>query len=70
MDVLTPIVTGALLAVFTAILGVLGKSQFDSLRSEIAALRHDVAEVRSEMAIMRSDLTHVALAVGARPQTG
>lgn len=76
MDVLTPVITGALLAVFTTVLALLGKSQFDSLRAEINLLRSevraDIAELRSEMAAMRSDLTHVALAVGARPkpQTG
>lgn len=32
------------------------------------ATKEDVAEVRSETAIMRSDLTHVALAVGAKPR--
>ena len=61
MDVLTPVITGALLAVFTVVLTVLGKSQFDALRREIS-------ELRSEVAVMRSDLTHVALAVGARPR--
>lgn len=76
MDVLTPVVTGALLTVFTVVLTILGKSQFDTLRADIATfrseVRSDLAEIRSEMAVMRSDLTHVALAVGTppRPQTG
>lgn len=84
MDVLTPVITGGLLAVFTLVLTVLGKSQFDALCADIAALRSDmgvlrsdmgvlrdeIAAIRSEMAVMRSDLTHVALAVGAKPQTG
>jgi len=41
------------------------------LRSDIASfrteMRTDIGELRSEQAQMRSDLTHVALAVGARP---
>ncbi len=83
MDILTPIVTGAMLTVFTVVLTLLGKAQFDVLRAEMdvvrsdlatfrSEVRADIAELRSELAVMRSDLTHVALAVGARPrpQTG
>lgn len=35
-------------------------------RHDIAQLREEMALLRSEQAVMRSDLTHVALAVGAR----
>ena len=70
MDFATPLVTGAILAVFTVVLGWLGKGRFDRVDKEIRELRTEMREIRSEMAVMRSDLTHVALAVGARPQTG
>ena len=37
------------------------------LHEELGQVRSEMAAMRSEMAVMRSDLTHVALAVGARP---
>ena len=41
-------------------------------KDELSALRQEThsefAEMRKDFAIMRSDLTHVALAVGARPR--
>lgn len=70
-QILTTVATGALLAMFTAILAWLGKGRLDTierhLTSEIRSLRAEVGSIRSEVAVMRSDLTHVALAVGASP---
>lgn len=40
-------------------------SEFGVLRAE---LRQEFSDVRQEIAGLRSDLTHVALAVGARPR--
>jgi len=36
-------------------------------RHDIEQLHEEIVHLRSEQAVMRSDLTHVALAVGARP---
>lgn len=41
------------------------KDEFNALRQGVQS---DLAEMRKDFAIMRSDLTHVALAVGARPR--
>jgi hypothetical protein len=35
-------------------------------RHDIDQLREELSQLRSEQAVMRSDLTHIALAVGAR----
>ncbi|MGH2596884.1 MAG: hypothetical protein ACRDH7_13080 [Actinomycetota bacterium] len=43
------------------------KADIAGFRAEVKA---DLAELRGEQAQMRSDLTHVALAVGARPAQG
>lgn len=43
------------------------KSEIGELRTE---LKSELGELRTEFAQMRSDLTHVALAVGARPAQG
>ncbi len=69
---LTTVMTGALLALFGAIVARQGKGRFDRLESDITGLRSEMIAMRSELAGMRSDLTHVALAVGTRPrpQTG
>jgi hypothetical protein len=55
-NITTPIVTGALLALFTAIQAWINKGRFDRLENEIAALR--------------SDLLHVALAGSRRRDDG
>jgi hypothetical protein len=83
MDLTTPLILGALLAVFTAIQTWINKGRFDTLErgQDALARRMDAHEqsnelrfqqLASEIAGLRSDLTHVALAVGARtrPQTG
>ena len=40
-------------------------TEFGALRTE---MRQEFSEIRKEIAGLRSDLTHVALAVGARPR--
>jgi len=64
-QILTTVATGALLAMFTAILAWQGKGRLD-------AIERQLEQVRFEIGSLRSDLTTVALAVGAkpRPQTG
>ena len=68
-QILTTVATGALLAMFTAILAWQGKGRLDTIERHLTS---EIQSLRAEMAIMRSDLTHLALAVGARPkpQTG
>lgn len=52
MDVLTPVVTGSLLAIFTVVLTLLGKGQFEAIRSQfdiqIGALRDELREFKTE----------------------
>ncbi len=54
MDYLTPVVTGALLALFSGIQYWINKGRFDSIERSIEQLR--------------SDILRVALAVGSRPE--
>lgn len=75
MELLTPLLTGALLAVFTVVLTWITKAQFDTQRGEndrrFSQLERRLDQLTSEIAVLRSDLTQIALAVGARrPQTG
>ncbi len=83
MDILTPVITGAMLAVFGVVLHLLVKGQIDGLGREIGTFREytekrlDSLERRIErlevsVAALRADLTQIALAVGARlrPETG
>ena len=53
MDWSTPVITGALLAVFTAIQAWINKGRFDRLEAEIVALRSDLLQVA--LATKRSD---------------
>ncbi len=47
-------------------LAELGRELRAEMQSGDASIRSELAELRAEIATMRSDLTHVALAVGAR----
>lgn len=60
-QVLTTVVTGALLAMFAAILAWQGKGRLD-------AIERQLEQARLEIGSLRSDLTNVALAVGAKPR--
>lgn len=65
VQVLTTVATGAMLAMFTAILAWNGKGRLDAIERQLEQMRFEIAS-------LRSDLTNVALAVGAqpRPQAG
>ena len=73
-QIFTTVATGAMLAMLAAILAWQGKGRLDTIERHLEQVRSELGSqidsVRSEMAVMRSDLTHVALALGARPQTG
>jgi hypothetical protein len=45
MDIYTPVVTGAVLALFTIIQTWINKGRFDRIESELAALRSDLLQV-------------------------
>lgn len=83
MDVLTPVVVGVLLALFTAIQAWINKGRFDALDERMDGLKRRVdaleqamerrfEQVFAEIAALRSDLLQVALAANPRshPQTG
>lgn len=82
MDLLIPLLGGALLVAFTGVMTWINKTQFDTLRSEMHRgfdqvdrrfehVDRRLDQLAGEVAALRSDLTQVALAVGARrPQTG
>jgi hypothetical protein len=79
MDISTPLLNGAMLALFTAILAWLGKARFDALERRMDSFdrRMDGVErrldqVSAEIAQLRSDLLRVALAAvpQANPQAG
>ena len=79
MAFVTPLLTGASLAVFTIVLSCLEKARSEKtdgaikdLRSELKDFRSEVraelSQIRTEMPVMRSDLTRVALAIGVQPR--
>jgi hypothetical protein len=82
MDLTTPLLNGAILALFTAILAWLGKGRFEvfdrrfdaldarleSMERRIDALDRRIELLTGEMAQLRSDLLQVALS--QRPATG
>jgi hypothetical protein len=81
MDLYTPVVTGALLALFTAIQAWINKGRFDALdrRLDLNDRRMDAHEqnnerrfeqIVSEIATLRSDLLQVVLALQPKQQTG
>ena len=65
MDAYTPLINGALLAVFTFALAWLGKGRFDAMNRRFDRLEGEVAELRSM-------IMQIAIALGtkARPETG
>jgi hypothetical protein len=71
VELIQTLVNALLLLLVAFIGGTLGLRRFEAIERSIAdlrtELRSDIAELRSGQAQMRSDLTHVALAVGARP---
>ncbi len=65
VQVLTTVATGALLAMFAAILAWQGKGRFDAVKRRLDRLEAEVFE-------LRRDFNHLVLALGTtpRPQTG
>ena len=63
MDITTPVVSGALLALFTVIQTWINKGRFD-------ALQRQNEHLSAEIAALRSDLLQVALAATGRRETG
>ena len=74
IELIQTVVNAVLLLVVAFVGGTLGLRRFEAIERSIAELRtemkSDLAELRTEQAQMRSDLTHVALAVGARRAQG
>ena len=77
MDVLTVVVAGVLLALFTSIQTWISKGRFDAMDHRFDAIdqRLDAHDRRfdqlfGELAQLRSDLLQVALAATPRPQAG
>lgn len=84
MDVLTPVVVGALLALFTGIQTWITKGRFDEIdrRFDQVDKRFDqvdkrfeqvdkrIEQLAADVAALRSDLLHVALSSRPHPQTG
>ena len=74
MEILTPVITGALLAFFTGVQMWINKGRFDGLERRFEA--HEQSNERrfeqlsGEIAALRSDLTQIALALGGRTSTG
>ena len=76
MDVLTPVIVGVLLALFTGLQTWINKGRFDAQDRRMEA--HEQSNERrfeqlfAEMARLRSDLLQIALAATpqSRPQTG
>lgn len=85
MTVLTAFVPSLVAALSIFIVAWLSKGRFEAIdtnftgvredikemRVDVREMRDDIRQVRGELAGLRSDLTHVALAVGAktRPET-
>lgn len=65
MELLDTVITTTVVMVVGVMLGFFVNGRFKELRQELAGLRDEVRD-------LRSDLTHVALAVGARkkPNSG
>lgn len=63
MDLLTPIVTGALLALFTALQTWINKGRLDALEER---QERRFEHLSAEIAALRSDMLQVALAATGR----
>lgn len=67
MDLLTPVVVGALFALFTGIQTWINKGRMDSLEER---LDRRFEQLSAEITTLRSDLLQVALAATGRRETG
>ena len=70
MDLLTPVVTGVLLALFTAIQTWINRGRFEALERRFDVHDRRFDQLSAEIAQLRSDLLQVVLAITPRQQTG
>jgi hypothetical protein len=74
IELIQTLVNAVLLLAVAFVGGTLGLRRFEAIERFISDLRTemkaDLGELRVEQVQMRSDLTHVALAVGARRAQG
>jgi outer membrane murein-binding lipoprotein Lpp len=68
MDVVNTFVSAAVVTAVGLLLAWLAKGRFDAVEKRIEALGARIDGLQASVDAMRSDLTHVALAVGARPR--
>ena len=68
MEITSTVVNAAVVAAVGILLAWHAKGRFDAIQRQIEALGARVDGLQSSVDAMRSDLTHVALAVGARPR--
>jgi outer membrane murein-binding lipoprotein Lpp len=68
MDVVNTFVSAAVVTAVGLLLAWLAKGRFDAVEKQIEALGARIDGLQASVDAMRSDLTHVALAVGARPR--
>jgi hypothetical protein len=57
MDPTTPLIVGALLALFTAIQTWINKGRFDAVDRQLDRMRADITSLRAEIGSVRSDLS-------------
>jgi hypothetical protein len=59
MDIWTPVLTGSMLAVFTVVLGLLNKVQFDSLKTllevQITSVKEDLVDLKKDLSEFKED---------------
>ena len=67
-EVITTVIVGALLAMFSAILAWQGKGRFDALEKEISSVKSEQVQTRAELVSIHATLVQVALAVGSQPR--
>ena len=72
MDIVTPVVVGVLLALFTGIQAWMNKGRFEAIEHRMDTLERLVHQLIEDVGRLRSDLLQVALAASSqqRPQTG
>lgn len=74
VELLTPVLTGVLLALFTAIQAWINRGRFDALERHLDTLEERVErrfeQIANEIAQLRSDLLQVALSARPHHQTG
>jgi outer membrane murein-binding lipoprotein Lpp len=68
MDVVNTFVSAAVVTAGGLLLAWLAKGRFDAVEKQIEALGARIDGLQASVDATRSDLTHVALAVGARPR--